>query len=455
MVPHRAFEAQGEWWLPGREGRRVAGVLRFDPDAGSELRLIGTFRGMDEEGERTERRGAVVTITYSRDSLENAGTYPRILGRAGGNSYTLEDCVRKSVRRSLTGGGGTETVNVNQIYRGANFGDSELPTANSVSVDLRYLTQWIGRPAIKESYTFLSESNPDLKAIDLKVVPLDDQTALLADGTLRLTHSIRVSGDRITGRSLAQKFYFRIDSTRVAGTQDLLERISDLQDLVSIATGRTAEIDGLRYWNSALANHERDDNAHPRPVEFFAKWNNRDTSKTPGSMRLQDIYFTFEQFGGVEGVARWLDQVERYRSALGRVVSSRYAPSMFTSDRLLSYAAALEFLDRVNHTSGVFAQRMARCATLAGSPFLALIGGDVQRWIKAVKDHRNDIAHHGGTHVKQSNSAQFFLARSLYWVFVLCILREARAPEAVFQQITKHDAFNGLGPRLRATLPPL
>ena len=160
MIPHRAFAAQGEWWLPGREERRVAGVLRFDPDSGAELRLAGTFRGREEKGERTERRSGAVIITYSLDSLENAGTYPRILGRAGGKSYTLEDCVRKGVRRSLTGGGGTETVNVNQIYRGANFGDGEPPSANAVSVDLRYLTQWIGQPAIKESYAFPSESNP-------------------------------------------------------------------------------------------------------------------------------------------------------------------------------------------------------------------------------------------------------------------------------------------------------
>jgi hypothetical protein len=95
---------------------------------------------------------------------------------------------------------------------------------------------------------------------------------------------------------------------------------------------------------------------------------------------------------------------------------------------------------------------MCRCVDVAGDPFLGLIGRDMDRWIKAVKSHRNDIAHHLGTHVKQSNSAQFFLAKSLYWLFVLCILREARVPGQVFDQIRKHNTFTFLGPKTRAAL---
>jgi hypothetical protein len=228
-----------------------------------------------------------------------------------------------------------------------------------------------------------------------------------------------------------------------------VERTSDLQDLVSIAAGRTAEIDGLRFWHPDVTVGS-DEGTFPQAVQFFARWNNRDTSKTPGSMPLHDLYFSYEQFGGIEGVGRWLDCVAKHRSALGRVVGSRYAKSMYISDRLLNCAAALESFDRVRGNKGTFKERMERCAILAGDPFQELVH-DVDAWIKVVKDHRNDIAHLG-TRVKQSSSSQLFLARSLYWLFVLCMLREVQAPDPVFEQIRKHQDLLFLGPKVRAAV---
>ncbi|WP_067135658.1 HEPN domain-containing protein [Microtetraspora malaysiensis] len=446
MAPRRAFQVEGEWWLPGREGRRVTGTLRFDPEFGAELRLIGAFRGILDGGELTERRGTI-TVTHSRESIERDGTYPRILGVAGGKPYTLEDCVQTQAVRHLMNGGAAEAINVRQIYQGAHFEGDEPPSGNAVSVDLRYLTHWVGRPAIGESYISASATMSNAESVTLQAEPLDDEIVRLKSGArLRLTHSVRVSGDQITRRSLAQRFYFRIDTSDVEPSSDLIQRISDLQDLVSIAAGRTAEIDGLRLWHPDVAVRA-DDHVYPQPVQFFVQWNNRDTSQTPGSMRLNDLYFTYEQFGGIDGVGRWLDGVEPYRSALGRVVASRYAKSMFTSDRFLNCAAALESFDKAKNKSGNFRDRMQRCTDLAGEPFQDLVH-DIDAWIQVVKGHRNDIAH--GTQVKQTSSAQFFLARSLYWLFVLCLLREVQAPDAVFDRIQKHPDFLFLGPRVQA-----
>jgi hypothetical protein len=449
-VPHRVFEVEGEWWLPGKEGRRVPGRLRFDPEGGGELRLIGTFRSMFEGGERRGRDGSIV-VSYTRESIERDGTYPRILGLANGWPYTLEDCFQTNARRFLTGG--TETITVGQIYRGVHVEPGEIPSGNAVSADLRYLTHWIGQSAIGESRTSPTASLSSFDKVTLYAAPVDDQAARLADGSmLRLTHTVRVHGDRLISRGLSQRFYFRMDTPEVVGTEALVERISDLQDLVSIATDRTAEIDGMRFWHPDINAETGEGEKFPRHIQFFARWNNRDGSKTPGSLELARLYFTFEQFGGIEGVGRWLDRVAPHRSALGRVVSSYQAPSMFTSDRLLNTAAALESFDRVRHGNDIFHRRMARCVSVAGDPFRDLIGNDVDGWIKAVKSHRNDIAHHLGTHVKQSNSAQFFLAKSLYWLFVLCLISEAEAPKVVFDQISKHDKYQFLGHRIRAAI---
>jgi hypothetical protein len=43
------IDVGGEWWLPERPERRVAGWLSYDPDKGLQLRLIGRLRDYHED----------------------------------------------------------------------------------------------------------------------------------------------------------------------------------------------------------------------------------------------------------------------------------------------------------------------------------------------------------------------------------------------------------------------
>lgn len=450
----RAFDVEGEWWLPGYEDRRVAGTLRFDPNSGAELRLIGTFRSMFEEGDRSQQPDGTTVVDFSKDTIERDGTYPRIHGLADGKQYTLEDCFRSRTTRHLLSGGGTETVHVNQIFQGAYFEKDEVLAADGVSMELRYLTHWICDSGIKETQAFPTADPPlDVPSITLEARALDDAVVALPDGgTLRLEHSVTIDGDRITTRGLSQKFFFRLDTSSLRTVPELVERASDLQDLVSIATGRTAEFDGMRFWHPDVI-WEHGDRRHREPIEFFAPWNSKDKSKTPGKLSLHEMFFTYTQLGGIDGVGRWLESAARHRGALGRVMASTYAKSMFVSDRLLNRAAALEAFDRTTsgHLQSKFKTRLTRCTDLAGNLFVGLVG-DVDTWGEAVRKDRDDIAHHLGTRVKQTPSAQLFLADSLYWLFVLCMLRDAGAPEEVFDRIEKHPELEWLGPKIRAGL---
>ncbi|GGQ05957.1 ApeA N-terminal domain 1-containing protein [Streptosporangium pseudovulgare] len=453
----RAFEVEGEWWLPGRDDRKIAGILSFDPVSGAELRLIGSFRSIFEEGERTQQPDGTVVATVSMDSIERDGTYPRIHGLAQGKPYTLEDCFRGRTTRHLIGGTGTEIVHVNQIFRGAYFEKDEELTADGVSVELRYLTHWVCDSGLKETWAFpadgLDDLPPDVPNITLEARSLEDAVVALSEGdTLRLTHSVTVNGNRVTTRGLIQKFFFRLDTPSLYPVPELVERASDLQDLISIATGRTAEFDGMRFWHPDVI-WEREGRQRRESIEFFVSWNAKDKSKTPGELSLHDMIFTYTEFGGIDGIGRWLESAARHRGALGRVMASRYAKSMFVSDRLLNRAAALEAFDRTTfgHSQSKFKTRLGRCANLAGDLFTKLVG-DVDTWAEVVRKDRDDIAHHLGTQVKQTPSAQLFLADSLYWLFILCMLRDVKAPQAVFDRIEKHSELKWLGPKIQAAL---
>jgi hypothetical protein len=155
----------------------------------------------------------------------------------------------------------------------------------------------------------------------------------------------------------------------------------------------------------------------------------------------------------MEGVARWMKAAKSYRSPLGRTMGARATEGMYTQDRLLNFVAALEGFDR--QRTGIetldLPARLRRCADLAGDPFRGLIG-HVSHWAELVTWHRNDIAHHMGRQPRGSATDQHFVAESAYWLSVYVMLREADAPEAVFNRIQAHQDFIYLAPEVQAAV---
>ena len=37
------YEVRGHWWLPGREDKKIPGDLKFDPESGGTLTLMGAL----------------------------------------------------------------------------------------------------------------------------------------------------------------------------------------------------------------------------------------------------------------------------------------------------------------------------------------------------------------------------------------------------------------------------
>lgn len=112
----KRFEEKGEWWLPGREGQKIPGILIVDELGNSELALLGTLRSVREGGVQTTSSGVTVTA-YSQESLEASGAYPRIYGQVGIHALTLEDCFQKRSSVNLMGGLAAEVIHVHQVFK--------------------------------------------------------------------------------------------------------------------------------------------------------------------------------------------------------------------------------------------------------------------------------------------------------------------------------------------------
>ncbi|WSB86673.1 hypothetical protein OHA60_24395 [Streptomyces cellulosae] len=429
----RNFEVDGLWWLPDHEDQKVAGVLSYSPDSGAELRLIGTL---------TSARG-------SHDEI-----YERIHGLADGKQFHLEDCHQKNYRGSLFGPGGeTETIQAQQIYRGVHYTESDEPNADRVTASLRYLTQWVGHQGISIRHHSFQEEKAGKPFATLEVHKQPDHASRLSNGvSFKIQHRVGSAPHTGTEQALRESYVCSFEFSELTSTSLAIEYVSDMQDLVSIATGRVAEYDELTFWHPDAAIGSGNSN-HRAPIDFFAEWITRDTSTKPGKIHPPEMFFTFDDLGGIEGVRKWLETANRHRSTLGRVMASRYRTGLFVEDRMFHRATAVEAFarNRIGYRNVKLPGALKHCRELAGDPFSALVG-DPDSWSVVVKSNRDDIGHHLGKRPDQGGSATYFLAESLYWLFVLCMLREAEAPDAVFERIKKHSAFTWLGPKVQAVV---
>jgi hypothetical protein len=60
---------------------------------------------------------------------------------------------------------------------------------------------------------------------------------------------------------------------------------------------------------------------------------------------------------------------------------------------------------------------------------------------------RHDLAHGLGK-TTPAPAEQYYVAESAYWLFVMCLLRESRAPEAAFTHMTTSQVYGWARDRL-------
>src|SRR5215216_7358180 len=118
-----AFEYQGYWWLPGTEGDKVPGILKFDPDAGTTLDLLGSLKGLEGIVELFEPK--------------------TILGLSSkGRLITLHDCTQTSDNLAIGRGFSTSTFVVNTVLVGEHFGNADDIGFERLVVEYLYTEAW-------------------------------------------------------------------------------------------------------------------------------------------------------------------------------------------------------------------------------------------------------------------------------------------------------------------------
>lgn len=143
-------QIEGQWWLPENRDSKVPGTLVIEEDR-IELSLLGALRDHRASAVAQENPDGSTAFTFTEESMEQDGVYPRILGEAGGKAYTLEDCFQTR-RTNLFGGGlQTQRVNVHSVFEGLHFDPEEPVEFSEIVVKLDGLVMFVQRSGLSET----------------------------------------------------------------------------------------------------------------------------------------------------------------------------------------------------------------------------------------------------------------------------------------------------------------
>jgi hypothetical protein len=116
---------------------------------------------------------------------------------------------------------------------------------------------------------------------------------------------------------------------------------------LSIAVGHTAQFEKVVLHHPdlpavSLAGTPLGNKRHD--ITYHAQWSNHSAPRDP--VKDDDMYFTFDDLGGIDGIGRCLTVAEDYRTELGRVMATGYREGMVLEDRIMSVSAALDSFDK-------------------------------------------------------------------------------------------------------------
>lgn len=433
-----AIEASGVFWLVSNPDDSVAGTLRFDPENGAELELIGAFGGV---------------AAFNTEELD----YGRILGVAEGKLFTLERCWEKGKRFQVPGIV-RQNFHIGMVFEGAHLEQEGELLFGAIDVEIAGLAQWI----LRSGTTLTIEAGVDdaVKGVNVAFSPVPDEECEIPDGQLKLGFGWGLSGDHIEETVLTQRCYFRIDVDEPQELSSLLGYTSALQDLLALAAGDQGRVESITVRHADVVHKLPSGRVVHEAISVHFKTARSTTQQAIGRTR-HDFAFSFADLGGLGVVASWIQIARRHSATLALLLASRGGEIPFQEIRYLNALMAAEWFHREEFTNRILPKqefrtrvsqivdtapdetrdwlrqvlqhaneprlrdRLAEVAASLGED-AALLIPDVERWAKACSKLRNGLTHHGGTlETAVVAEALHYLTASVFFIVAACLLNLA------------------------------
>lgn len=318
---NEGFQYQGHWWLPGADEDRVPGILKFDPDEGATLDLMGSLKGLE---------GII-------DPLEPE----MILGLSSdGKLVTLKDCGRTLGNLRFGSGFSTSTFAADTVFVGEHFERPEDVGFERLVVEYLHLEAWAGTSGFDINFAEETEE-PKRRWIEMKHELPEPSTAAVGgeyEVTLDFGSDFKASQRPITWATINQPAELAIKFPEKQPFDRLSDIVFRLQHLLSLGMRRSAYPVAVRGYTGTPGE--------AMPVEaYYRPLGGTDDVERPE--RFEMLFSHGDLPGGFEtAVARWLERAEKldpvYRLFLGTV----YNPRSYLEQRFLNLVQALEVYHR-------------------------------------------------------------------------------------------------------------
>jgi hypothetical protein len=313
------FECPGIWWLPGKSpDAGTAGILRFTPEAGLILDLIGT-------------------LSPSTSIFTSSPRYEIIHGFAKGlplgSVVTLVDAFRSTISMASPGLS-TETLRANRAYVGEHLATHEQFQMSGAEIHLSHLSNWVAYSGLDCRLSRIDDTttwnieyrSPDSISADI------NGTRILVDFGANLTRASR----EITIREQV--------SLRVAANGEMAadtinsEFVHPLQNLLSFATDRPNAITTYRFFRATTPEHA--DWSEPVYLIYKPVYVDRTTVEPVYEHEMlfsfRDVPMSFEQL-----LTRWFELYSDIRPSFDVYFSYVYGSTTYVEPKFLSILQAI------------------------------------------------------------------------------------------------------------------
>ena len=321
------FECMGIWWLPENPEKRLPGILKFTPDEGGVLELIGSFKNK-RLGEMNNLIDPEIIVGVS----------------SHGKNITLYKCLDKSfevqpnfVLPELQ----FSSYYVNVIFIGVHFKKPEDVKFRSLYVHFSHLDEWI------DASGFEIQNLLDKKEITISYKkPIFIQAVV---GDYKITVESKVSYPTLSlGKrevSIKQKSYIKIESPKGISFYKYPKIMNHIQNFLTLGFMKPVYpmiIKGKTEVNKKLIK----DKPYYPAVEVYYEL--PDIPKVPKKLSSFDMLFTFKDISGRFEFffKNWFEKADLLEPVYNLYFGPLYNPQMYLQNQFLSVIQAIETYHR-------------------------------------------------------------------------------------------------------------
>jgi hypothetical protein len=452
-----AVDATGRYWFPGSEGLAVYGRLVFDPADGTTLTLADGLSELLPNGEVHEAWG---------------GTRSRIFGQLDHDGHdikiTLLDCIWLS----------PSSYHANRLLIGGHFAVEDT-TFRQAIIRLRDLPAWVAQEALAvEVDTALDETERRELRVHLDRPPAVRAPFARGDLSLDFRWSREdVDYEQLTIRQWPQ---FELAYTAPSPLDEIMSDVSSLHSLLTLCTDGSSAIDSVHLYRPDYPERVLSGEAIPgtmQKIELRAAFIGSGSRAQQKRREPHRMLVSFDDVGGIETVATWLNEAPRLRAIVGSLVTMR-TDTIFGENRFLNVCSAAEgfhrstiggshmpktefksvkrmlkkylprryrewFDSRMAHANDPsLNQRLKQLADQLGSAAEDLVG-DVAVWGRAISKCRNDLTHLEGLREQYDSGDLYWLAEGVFNVTRLCLLLHVGLTRELLPKLVKSWPIQG------------